>query len=238
MTKGNQETDSGDVGPEGALKPTERVFGEAKIFEGGERRERLAATDDERVRAPEQQHDDHDGGDLHDAESFVRAFVNALDVAVPKVESDDDAECGGEEGLIEVVGLIEILKGFVEEVGKVMAGGDRGNGAGEDVIDDKCADADLGHHGAECVADHNVDPATDKHPAAFQVDTAHGKAVKHYGENKPGSAFADRLFCNATDVEHGGGHVAENDRGTAPETDEGQSDRSCYNYFVRSGDWE
>ena len=62
--------------------------------------------------------------------------------------------------------------------------------------------------------------------------------VKHYGENKPGSAFADRLFCNATDVEHRGGHVAENDRGTAPETDEGQSDRSCYNYFVRSGDWE
>jgi hypothetical protein len=76
------------------------------------------------------------------------------------------------------------------------------------------------------VADNDVDASTYEHAAALGVDCTHGEAEDHDAEHVPGGRFSYGLFRDAAGIEHGRGQVAQDDCGSAPEADEGESDRS------------
>ena len=69
------------------FQEAERLVGEVEVGQGGQGRQ-VAADLQQGERGPAQQHDHHDGGDLHDPESFFAGLVDALDVLPPVVKRD------------------------------------------------------------------------------------------------------------------------------------------------------
>ncbi len=47
-------------------------------------------------RAPDQKRDNHDGGDLHDAQSLAAGFVDTLSVHPPKIDRNQRRKKGRE----------------------------------------------------------------------------------------------------------------------------------------------
>src|ERR1017187_9747635 len=109
----------------------------------------MAAYLEQGVERPGQQHDDHDGGDLHDPESLFAGFLDALEVLPPEVKRDGDGEDDGGAVDADLRRAIEQVvnrggdpavgvgdaEGIVDEAGNVLSGGNAGDGAGEDVIE-------------------------------------------------------------------------------------------------------
>ena len=67
-----------------------------KIARMRQRRQRRMAHDD-RVGAPDDQHDHHHGDQLHDVQGFFAGFGNALGVFPPEVNGDDNGKAGGDQ---------------------------------------------------------------------------------------------------------------------------------------------
>ena len=84
---------------------------------------------------------------------------------------------------------------------------------------------ELGEGAAESFFDDAIDAATHEHRAAFHVDGANRKSKQHDAQNKPGRAFADRLFSDAAGIEGGRTEVVENYGGGSPVGDEGEHHR-------------
>jgi len=91
-------------------------------------------------------------------------------------------------------------------------------------IENEGGDGEASHEMAHGIAHHDVHAAADEHAARFQVHRPDGEAEEHYAENEPWRAFADGMFRDASGVECGGSQIAEDDGGSAPETDERESD--------------
>ena len=115
--------------------------------------------------------------------------------------------------------------GVVDQAGDVLAGGNAGDWAGQNVIEHQGGDAELGESAAERFFDDAIDAAAHEHGAAFDVDGADGEGEEHDAENKPGSAFADGLFGDASGVEGGRAKIVENDGGGSPIGDKGEHHR-------------
>ena len=75
------------------LQEAERIRAEGERGGPGKRREMRADMED-RVGAPKEQDDHHDGGDLHDLQGFVAGLVDALDVLPPVISGDEDGNGG------------------------------------------------------------------------------------------------------------------------------------------------
>jgi hypothetical protein len=100
----------------------------------------LGATLENGDGAPDDEHDDHHGSDLHDPKSLVAGLVDALDVLPPEVEDGDDAEGGGKIIFVEVDGMLEVMGDFLDEASEILAGGDGADGASENVVEQQCGD--------------------------------------------------------------------------------------------------
>ena len=209
----------------------------------------MHAADKNRVAAPDQHHDHHDGGDLHDAESLVAGLLNALDVLPPVIGGGYDGKEDGEVVGIEMQRLVTgayqrrrqpamLLcddQQLVDEPGNVLPGGNAGDRPRQDVIEHQGRDADLGEGAAKRLLYDAIDAAAREHGTAFDVNRANGEAEEHDRENEPWRGGADRLFRNAAGVEGRRGHVIENDRSGTPEGDECEHHGRCHNqtYAVR-----
>src|SRR6185369_1209947 len=86
---------------------------------------------EDRDGAPNQQHDDHHGGDDHDLEGLSARFVDALDVLVPKVEDDHDGEGCGEMVFGKDEGMMRIAADVFDESGQVLSCGNCADGASQ-----------------------------------------------------------------------------------------------------------
>jgi hypothetical protein len=214
----------------------------------------MQAADADGVNAPEEQDHDHDGGDLHDAESLVAGFFDALDVLPPVIDGDGGGEDGGgvvyvelvggvvgvDEGLREPVVIQGDVHHLVHEADYVLAGGDAGDGPGEDVVEHERRNAELGEAAAEGFLDDAVDAAAGKHGTAFDVNGADGEAEEHDAEDEPGGGCADGLFGNAAGIKGGGAQIIQDDGGGTPEGNERQHHGGCHDqpYAVGPGSYD
>ncbi len=114
---------------------------------------------------------------------------------------------------------------IVDEAGNVLARGNTGHRAGEDVVKHQRGNAEFGESAAEGFFDDAIDAAADEHRAAFDVHGADCEGEQHDAEDEPGSALADGLLGDASGVESGGSEIIQNDGGGPPVGNEGQHDR-------------
>src|SRR3989475_4928502 len=97
---------------------------------------------------------------------------------------------------------------------------DAADRAGQHVVEHEGRHRELGERPPHRLLDDAVDAATHEHGAGLDVDAAHGIREQHDRADVPGRGLADRLLDDAADVVHRRRHVAEDDRGGAPEGDE------------------
>ena len=156
-------------------------------FAGVGQRDGLVSRLEQGEGRPAEQDHHHDGGDLHDAESFLAGLLDALGVFPPVIDGDGQREDHGRPVDVELRRAIEEVvngarnpamdvggdKRFVDQADDVLARGHAGNRAGEDVIKHQGGDAEFGEGSAECFFDDSIDAAADEHRAAFHVDGAH-----------------------------------------------------------------
>src|ERR1700686_559118 len=136
---------------------------------------------DEGKRRPGQQDDHHDGGDLHDAESFLAGLLDTLGIFPPVINRNDQSEYYGRHVDVEVRGAMEDVvdgagnpavyvggdKGFVDQTDDVLASRHPGDRSGEDVIEHQGGDAELGQGAAQGFFHDPIDAAADEHGTAF-----------------------------------------------------------------------
>src|ERR1700733_5840703 len=75
-----------------AVQPAERTMIELHVLRVRQRRQAPAAAHPQRIKTPADQHHHHDGGELHDAQSFAAGFGHALDILPPEIKRDDDRD--------------------------------------------------------------------------------------------------------------------------------------------------
>ena len=233
VSEGHEDAEESEGGGEAAaFEEAEGVVAEVEVGGGGEGREGGAAMDDGEG-TPGEQEDDHDGRDFHDVEGFFAGLFDALDVLPPEVDGDGDGDDGGGEIGAEVRcevggGVVVVGDGggdVVEHADDVLAGGDTGDGTGEDVVEHEGGDAEFGEGSAEGLLDDAIDAAAGEHGAAFDVDGADGEGEGDDAEDEPGSGLADGLLGDTAGVEGGGAEIVEDDGGGSPEGDKGEHDR-------------
>src|SRR5581483_1837463 len=209
----DDQDDEGNLGPEGSAEPAGRFFRQVDVRRRRRRRQRSPTAQNQRQRTPDQEDNDHHGGDLHDAQSLGARFGDALDVRPPEVNRHRDAEEYGEGIWVRAPGLMESFADLVKQPPQILAGADDADRAGEDVIHDQRGYGQLGDGRSHAVAHNHVYAAAHEHAGAFQVHRADSVAEQHHGQYHPGRGLADGLLGDASDVVHRGGHVVEHDGG-------------------------
>src|SRR5581483_12344883 len=231
----DDQDDEGNLGPEGSAEPAGRFFRQVDVRRRRRRRQRSPTAQNQRQRTPDQEDNDHHGGDLHDAQSLGARFGDALDVRPPEVNRHRDAEEYGEGIWVRAPGLMESFADLVKQPPQILAGADDADRAGEDVIHDQRGYGQLGDGRSHAVAHNHVYAAAHEHAGAFQVHRADSVAEQHHGQYHPGRGLADGLLGDASDVVHRGGHVVEHDGGRLPDRDERERYRGSDDDFGGGG---
>ena len=73
-------------------QPSERGGREHQVGGFRQGRQVNASAHPQRIAAPEEHEDDHDGGDVHDPQRLTTRFMNAFGVFPPEIESDGDGK--------------------------------------------------------------------------------------------------------------------------------------------------
>ena len=89
---------------------------------------------------------------------------------------------------------------LIEKAGDVLAGGDAGDGPGEDVVEHQRGDAELGEGATKCFFHHAVDAAAREHGAALDIDRTHGEGEEHDAEDEPGCGLTYGLLGDAAGI--------------------------------------
>ena len=187
---------------------------------------------DDGIGTPRDQHDHHDGDQLHDVQSFFAGFGNALGVFPPEISGDHDGKTGGDKTdgrRRQRSADMHVHQQFTDEPGEILARSHAADGAGENVIEHQSGYAEFGERAAESALDGAIHAAADEHAATFHVHRAHGIRKNHDGQDEPGSGFADVGFGFTARVVGGRCQVVQNDGGGAPERDECQEGRGRNN---------
>ena len=87
--------------------------------------------------APDDQDYDHDGGDDHDLQGLLARFMHALDVLPPEIDHDQNGERGGKVIFGENQRVVDVSADVLNESREILAGGNRADGAGEDVVEEQ-----------------------------------------------------------------------------------------------------
>ena len=151
--------------------------------------------------------------------------MNALDVLPPEVNHHYHGKSGGERIVGNVNVVAQVVEGVVEKSGDVLAGRYRADGAGEDVVEQKGGNRQLGQGPTHGLLDYTVDAPADEHGARLDVDGPDRVAEKHDSENEPGSAFADHFFRVTAHVVRRRGEVGQDNGCGPPEGNESQHHR-------------
>ncbi len=231
MSESDEHDEQGEVAEPGVLEggqPAQRfvVQGDAVLQRIGWNLERSVKEGDG---APQDQNDHHDGGDHHDLDRFGRGLVHALSVLPPEINGDQDAEDRGKGVVVEIMKrVVEIDCGVLNEAGEVLSGDHGAERAGQDVIEEKRGDRELGEGSAHGPPHHAVNSAADEHAGGFDVERANAVREQHDREDEPGCALADDLLGVAANVVRGGAQVGEHDGRGTPERDEAQQHGGRY----------
>src|SRR5260370_24737008 len=92
VAEGNQDSEQSEHSGKTLLgqavtEKAERFFGEMKVLRNRKRNGVVSRLDEGKCR-PGEQDDHHDGGDLHDAESFLAGLLDALGIFPPVIDRD------------------------------------------------------------------------------------------------------------------------------------------------------
>src|SRR6266581_2027901 len=117
---------------------------------------------------------------------------------------------------------MEVLRGFTEQSGEVLAGSHTTDRPRENIIEHQRGDTELSEAAAKSLLDGAVHPASHKHAATLDIDRAHGIGKQHDAEDEPGRSLADVAFRLTARVIRGRGQVVEDNGGGAPEGNETQ----------------
>ena len=114
---------------------------------------------------------------------------------------------------------------IVQHPDDVLTGRDTRDRAGEDIVEHKRGDADLGECSAQGLFHDAIDAASREHRAALDVDCADRVREDIDAQDQPGRSFTYRLFGEAAGVKGRRAEVVENNRRSSPEGDKGEHDR-------------
>ena len=93
MAQADEDDDQREsVGPVITVQPAQRTFIELHVAGIGERWQVPAGAHPQGVNAPGDEHHDHDGGELHDAERLTARFRHTLNILPPEIQGDDDGD--------------------------------------------------------------------------------------------------------------------------------------------------
>src|SRR6516225_2536292 len=225
MSQTHEDSDQcGEVRKVYPIEPAHGVGTELQVLGRREGRKSRMSQED-RVKAPADQDDDHDGGDLHDAHGLLAGLVDALDVVPPEVNGAENGKKRGTEIRLDVKAPVDVVGGFVEQSDNVLAGGHATDGSGEDIVEHQRRDAEFRERAAQGFLDDAVDATAHKHAAAFDVNRADRVGKQHDAQDEPRSGLADVALGFATGIIGGGSQVIEYDGCSAPEGNEAQQSR-------------
>ena len=174
------------------------------------RRQRRVAQNN-RVNAPTDEDDHHNGDQLHNVQGFFAGFGNALGIFPPEIDSDDDGEAGSDD--VDITrrercgGKVRVGEQFANETADVLAGSNAADRAGQNVIKHQRGHAEFCQRAAERLFHRAVDAAAHEHAAAFDVYRAHGIRKQHDRQDEPGSGLADVAFGFTAGVVRGRSEV-------------------------------
>ena len=224
MAEPDQDSDSRERRPQGAIQPSQRLAREMEIARHGRRR-KLTPARHPGQRAPCDEHDNHHRGNRHDSKSVRAGLVKASDVPPPEIRRDRE----GDERSRRVVGHLsgepEPRQEIVHQTGDVLPRRHAADGSGEDVIEQQRGDGELGQRSSHRLLDHTIDAATDEHGRALDIDGANRVRKEHHAQNEPRRGLAHRLFGNPAHVVGRRAKIVQHDRRGSPEGDEREKDR-------------
>ena len=172
VTQADQDADQAHrVRQVGVLQPAERIGSERQIAGKGEGR-KVHASHIERIPAPNEHHDDHHGGHVHDAQGLFAGLMHALDVFPPEIKSDQDGKerGGGIRGQHRL--HVEIVQKLVQQADQIQTRRNAADRPRQDVIEHQGGNGEFGQRRAHGLFDHAVDAATHEHAAALDVHGA------------------------------------------------------------------
>ena len=221
VAEADEDGDRRERRPPRSFQPAERIVGETQVARDRRRRP-PAAVHQQGRRAPGDEDHDHHRRDLHDLERVVARLVQALGVAPPEIHGDEDREQRRRLVVRDPGDGAEPPEQVVDQAGDVLARRHAADRASQDVIEQQRRDRQLRHRRPHRFLDDAIDAAADEHRGALDVHGAHRVREEHDAEDEPGRRLADRLLRDAADVVRGGSEIGQDDRGRAPERDEGQ----------------
>ena len=132
---------------------------------------------------------------------------------------------------VDAIALVQQLADFVEQRAQILAGADHADGSGEDVVEDQRGDRELRRTGPmlSCTTTYTPPRTNMLQLSMYTLRTA--KLNSMTPSTNQGADFADGLFRRAAGIKGGRGEIAQNDRGAAPETDEGKRYGRRDDYF-------
>ena len=117
----------------------------------------------------------------------------------------------------------------VEQARDVLPGRHSADRSRQHVVEQQRGYRQLRHRAAHRLLDDPVHAATDEHRGALDVDRSDRVREQHHAEDEPRRGLADRLLGDAADVVGRRAQVRQDNRGRAPERDEGKQDRGGEN---------
>src|SRR6187402_2284484 len=166
------------------------------------------------INAPRKQDHHHDGGDLHNAQSFFAGFFDAFDVLPPEVTGDDHSNTG--RGIVDVELMHDTRTAdqearhrgmmsansyhFVNKTDDILSGGYARDRSSQNVIKHQGGDTDLGKCAAERFLHNSVDSAPCVHGAALHIESADRVCEEHDAKDEPWCRLADCFFCDSAGV--------------------------------------
>ena len=182
------------------LQPPERLVSEKQVGRSRSRRQVDVASNQHGERAPDQQRDNHDSCNLHDAERLATRFVDALDVAPPKVDGHQHTKADGEQIRVQVVRLAKFFEQLIDQMAEIQTCRNHTDGAGENVVEHQRGHRQPRHERPHRIPHNDIDPAAHEHAGTFHVNRADGVAEQHDAEHIPCGRRTDRLFRDTAGI--------------------------------------
>ena len=182
---------------------------------------------------PDQKGHHHDRGDLHDPESLPARFMDTLNVVPPEVHRHQNAEARRKQVRSNSETRVSQGGNLVEEVAQVLTGADHADRTSENVVENQGRNRQTRHEVVHRVAHHDVNPASNKHAARFQVHGTHSETEQHHSQDEPRRSSSHRVFRNAAGVERGGGQIAKNHGRRSPERYDRKRYGRCNDHLCR-----
>ena len=103
--------------------------------------------------------------------------------------------------------MAKIAGNIFYKTGQVLSGGNRADGAGQNVVKEQRGDRELGQRAAHGLLDHPVDAATHEHAAGLDVQSPNRVAEQHYRQDEPRSTLADDFLSITSGIVRRGRQV-------------------------------